>query len=232
MATTHLGTSGVPGSLVFKTGFRRDPVLPPPGRTQLRVYGAPGFPTSLSGKAPSIVVPIVSSDTVSVQWNEDPVNSNTITTQDTTRVTLTESSQLFNQIITVDTASVTLSETVALVQQGVVAITTTDTVSTTLSGEVSAVNVAIATTDTVSVSVTDVSTLTTPAVFLTTTDTVSVTLTETSLLGIFTGVLQFASQDNLNISVVDASDLQMITPTKPAHIRIQPKTARIQIVPL
>lgn len=229
---TWLGTWGAPGRKVFTTGFVRDPVLPPPGRTSLRTYGGPGRIQTFVSKSPAIVVPITSSDTVSVQWNEDPVNSNTITTQDTTRVTLTEVSQLFNQIITTDTASVTLSETVALVQQGVLAVTTSDTVSTTLASEISAVNVAIATTDTVSISVTDVSTLTTPAVFLSTADTVSVTLTETSLLGIFTGVLQFASQDDLSMSVDDIAELQMITPAKPAHIRIQPKSARIQIVPL
>lgn len=232
MAITRLGTWGAPGRVPFKTGFRRDPVLPPPGRTQLRAYGAVGFPTSLSGKAPSIVVPIVSSDTVSVQWNEDPVNSNTIQTQDTVRVSVTESSQLFNQIITADTVSVSLSETVALVQQGVVAITTTDTTSVTLSGEVSVLNVAISTSDTVSVTITDASSLTTPAVFLSSGDTVSVSLTETSLLGIFSGVLQFASNDTITVAITEASEVQMMTPTKPAHIRIQPKTARIQIVPL
>jgi len=231
MATTHLGTWGVPGRLVFKTGFTRDPTLPPPGRTQLRAYGAPGPTNVFNARAPGILVPIVSSDTISVQWVEDPVNSNQILSQDTVRISIAELSQLFNQIITSDTASITLSETVALVQQGVVALTSSDTVSVALT-EVSSSSVAIATADTVNVSFGEVSTLTTPTVIVTTTDTVSISLTETSVLGIFSGVLQFFTQDDLNMAFDEVSDLVQITPTKPAAIRVQPLTARIQIVAL
>jgi hypothetical protein len=231
MATTHLGTWGAPSRLVFKTGFTRDPALSAPGRTQLRVYGAPGPTNVFTSRAPSIVVPIVSFDTVSVQWLEDPVDSNQILTQDTVRISLVELSQLFNQIITGDNATVTLSETVALVQQGVLALTASDTVAVALT-EVLGTSIAIATADAVSVSFGEASTLTTPTVIVSTSDTVSVSLTDTSVLGIFTGVLQFFSQDDLNVSFDEVSDLVQITPSKPALIRIQPLTARIQIVAL
>lgn len=231
MATTHLGTWGTPGRLVFKTGFTRDPTLPPRGRTQLRAYGAPGPPNVFTARAPAILIPIVSSDTVAVQWIEDPVNSNQITTQDTIRISIAELSQLFNQIITGDNATVTLSETVALVQQGVLAISTSDTISVALT-ESSGTSVAIVTTDTVNVALGEASTLTTPIVLVDTSDTVSISLTDTSVLGIFSGVLQFFSQDELDIAFGEISELLQITPSKPALIRIQPKTARIQIVPL
>jgi hypothetical protein len=229
MATTHLGLWGAPGRLAFKTGFTRSAL--PINSTQLRVTGVPGTRNVISSRAPATLVPIVSTDTISIQWVEDPVTSNTILSQDTVRISIAELSQLFNQIITGDNATLTLSETVALVQQGVLALSTSDTVSVSLT-EVSSTSVAIATADTVSVSFSEVSTLTTPTVIVTTSDTVSVSLTDTSVLGIFSGVLQFFSQDNVNIAFDEVSDLVQITPSKPALIRIQPRTARIQIVAL
>jgi hypothetical protein len=230
MATTRLALWGASGPLPFHTGFTRNTLMV--GRTQLRVPGLPGTLNSIPSKTTASLVSIVSSDTLSVQWLEDPVDTNQILSQDTVRISVSELSQLFNQIISSDTAAVAVFETVALLQQGVVALTSSDTVSITLSGEVSTLNVAITTADTVSVTVADTSSLTTPSVSVATSDTVSVTLTEVSLLNIFSGVLQFASTDQLAVSVNESSVLTQITPTKPARIRIFPLTARIQIVPV
>lgn len=229
MATTHLASWGAPGPQVFKTGATHTATLI--GKTQLRVTGAPGPRNVITDHTASILVPIVTTDSLSVQWLEDPVDTNSILSQEAIRFSVAELSQLYNQIISGDTASITLSETVALLQQGVVLFTSSDTVSVTLS-EASALKVAIDTSDIVSISFADVSTLTTPTLIVPSTDTVSVTLTETSVLGIFTGILQFNSGDNLAVAFDETSELTMITPARPALIRIQPLTARIQIVPL
>lgn len=201
-------------------------------RTQLGVGASPTPYTVIGDRVPSILVPIVTSDAVNVQWNEDPVSSNTITSQDSAvRVTLTEQSVLFNSLNPVDSANVTLSETVGLVIVGITTITSTDTVSTHLT-EASAVNVTVITGDTTNVTLTDSSSLSTSAQFITTSDTVSVSVGDASLLGIFTGVLQFTSDDSLNVSVDDESSLDIIVPTKPMRMRIHPLKTRIQIIPI
>lgn len=228
MAVTHLATWGAPGPRVFKPGSSRNP---PAQRTQLRVTGAPGTPNHIGARAPSILVPIVTADTWSIQFNEDPVDSNQIITQDTYRVSLAELSQLFNSVLTTDTYSVSISETIGLIQLGVVPITTTDTWS--VSGtESSVVSVSLATTDTWSVSSTDTSVLSTPALVVATSDTYSVSATESAILGIFTGVLQITVTDIYAFSAAESSNLVQITPSRPMRIRIQPLTARIRITPI
>jgi hypothetical protein len=201
-------------------------------RTLLGVGGSPVTYYDTPDRLPSLLVPITSSDTISVQWNEDPITSNTITSQDvTTRISVSESSQLFNVVLTGDTSSVTVSETVALVQVAATPITTSDTISTTLT-EASAVSVTVVTTDTTSVTLTDSSSLLTSAQSVVASDTVSASLTEASLLAIFTGILQFQSIDELDIAVSEVSAVEQIADRRPMAIRIIPLHARISITPL
>jgi hypothetical protein len=201
-------------------------------RTQLRVFG-PGPYIDIGDKASVTVADISASDTLSVQWLEEPVDSNEIVSADTLRVTLAETSQLLNHLAVVDTASVSLSETVALVQAGVTVKTGTDTLSVTLT-EASAVNVTVSVTDTVSVSVTDASVLLTPTQFITGSDTLSVSATEdTPLLGIFTGILDVLASDTLTVGVLETANMAVFDPpvvSRPFRIRIVPRTARIRIV--
>jgi len=201
-------------------------------RTLLGVGGYPVTYYDTPDRLPSLLVPIVSSDTISVQWNEDPVTSNTITSQDvTTRISVSETSQLFNVVFAVDTASVTVSETVALVQVAATSITASDTVSTTLT-ETSSVSVTLVTSDTTSVTLTDSSSLSTSAQSVVASDTVSASVSEASLLSIFTGILQFQSTDEIDITLTESSELEMVVPTTPFAIRIQPLTATIRITPI
>jgi len=195
------------------------------GATPVPYYDVPG-------KAPSLLVPITTADTVSIQWNEDPITSNQITSQDSTvRVTLTEQSQLFNVVFAVDATNVTVSETVALVQVAATPITASDTVTTTLT-EVSGLNISLITADTISVSATDTSSLSTSTQSVVTADTVSATLTEASLLSIFSGVLQFQSTDAVTVTIDEVSELEMLVDTRPFAIRITPLRAWIRITPI
>jgi len=202
---------------------------------QVTILGVGGTPVSyydVPGKAPSLLVPIISSDTVSVQWTEDPVTSNSISSQDvTTRVSVSETSQLFNVVFATDTVSASLSETIALVQSGVTPVTTSDTVATSVA-EISAVNVTVVTADAVSVSLTDTSNLSTSSQSITASDTVSISVGEGSLIGIFSGILQFQSSDDLIVDISEVSTIDQVVDRRPMAIRIIPLRTWISISPL
>jgi|SRR5689334_917874 len=201
-------------------------------RTLLGVGGSPVTYYDTPDRLPSLLVPIVTSDTISVQWNEDPVTSNTITSQDvTTRISVSETSQLFNVVFATDIANVSISETIALVQSGVTPVTTTDTVSTSLT-EASAVSVTLVTSDTTSVTLTDASTLSTSSQSVITADTVSVTVGDASLIGIFSGILQLQSSDDVVMGCSEDSTVNQIVDRRPMAIRVIPLSTRISITPI
>lgn len=201
-------------------------------RTLLGVGGTPVTYYDTPDRLPSLLVPIVTSDVISVQWNEDPVTSNTISSQDvTTRISVSEASQLFNVVFAVDSANVSISETIALVQSGVTPVTTTDTVSTTLT-ETSAVNVTVVTSDTTSVTLTDSSSLSTSSQSITTSDTVSVSVGDASLIAIFSGILQLQDSDDVIVAVSETSEVDQIVDRRPMAIRIIPLGTRISITPI
>lgn len=202
--------------------------------TELGVWGAPRPHQVLEAVAPSLIFNLDVSDTLSVQWLEEPVDENQIVSSDNLRVSLTEVSSLLNHIQVVDAVSVQLSETISLLQSAVTLKTASDTLSVTLT-ETSAVNVTLAVTDTVSVSVSDTSSLLTPTEAIVVTDTLSVSVTEAApLLGVFTGILDVTASDILVVSASEnaiRADYVPPTATRPFRIRIIPRTARIRIVP-
>jgi hypothetical protein len=203
-------------------------------RTQRGLYAGPAPYVVLDDKAIVTVFDLFVSDTLPVQWLEEPVDENEIISADALRVSLTfETSQLLNHIGVTDNVTTTLSETISLLQSGVTAKTASDTVSVSMAESVT-VNVTLAITDTVSVSLTDTSSLLTPAQFVAVTDTLSVSLTEdTPLLGIFTGILDILSADIVQVGFVESAVRDLYVPpveVRPFRIRIIPRSARIRII--
>jgi hypothetical protein len=203
--------------------------------TQRGLHGGPAPYVELADKAIVTTFGLVVSDSLSVQWLEEPVDENQIVCADTQRVSVSETSQLLNYLAVTDTTSVQLSETVSLLQSGVTTKAVTDTLSVSLT-DASSVGVTLSVTDDVSVSLTDTSSLLTPAQFIEAADAVSVSLTEdTPLLGIFTGVLDVLASDIVRVSTTDSAIQSVYVPpvfteTRPYRIRIVPRTARIRII--
>jgi len=201
--------------------------------TELGLYGGPRPHQQYAAATAVSTFALDVSDTLAVQWLEEPVDSNEIISGETLRVGLAEVSALFNFVQASDTVQVQLSETISLLQSGVTLKTASDTLSVTLT-ETSSVGVSLAVSDTASVSVADTSGLVTPSVSVDVTDTLSVSLTEgTPLLGVFSGVLDITASDILVVSTVESGISNNYVPTaaiRPFRIRIVPRTARIRIV--
>lgn len=168
------------------------------------------------------------SDTLLVQWNEDPVNEQFVTVADTVRVTLTDIAALHNRIDSVDTLSIGLSETVALVQSGVTLKTASDTASVTLTESV-ALSVTLDVSDTCSVTFSgETATVATPVEAITVNDTLSVSVDDASLIEVFTGVLTLAVADDVRVSVVDTAVRQDIVEVTVSRITFRLRQSRIR----
>ena len=138
-----------------------------------------------------------------------------------------------SRLAVTDAANVSLSETVALITSGIVTKTTSDTLSVSAT-EGRSLYVTLDVTDTVSVSVSDASVLVTPTQSLAPTDTLSISVDEDAVRGIFTGVIDFPTYDDVLVSVADTAlvDPNVLQTVRPMRIRIIPRIARIRIVAL
>lgn len=201
-------------------------------RTQLWPGGGPGFQYDIADKTAGAILAVTASDTVSVQWTEDPVDQNFILSQDNALVSVGEVSAVFNFLAVADTASVSLSETIGILQAGVNTLTGSDTLSVTLT-DTSSLSVTLSTTDTVSVTLSaQTAAVATSVQTVTATDTVSVTVSDVALLGVFTGILSIAVNDSVRVALTENSSLLIRVPTKPMRIRIMAETTRIRIIPI
>jgi hypothetical protein len=199
--------------------------------TELGVWGAPRPYQILAGVTAVSVFALEVSDTLSVQWLEEPVDENTITSGDTLRVTLSEVASLRNNIAAFDTLSVSITENIALIQSGVTLKTASDTVSVTLT-ETTAISVTVEVTDTASVTFSgETATLTTPVEVVVASDTLSVSVDEAALLQVFTGINPLSVSDSAFVSLLESATIVARTPVDPYRIRIIPRMARIRIIP-
>lgn len=197
--------------------------------TEMSPRGSPGPYYTLSAKSPQVVLPLTVSDTLSVQWNEEPVDQNFIVSGDLVRVTLAEVSALYNRLDVIDTLSSSVSEAIALVQAAIISKPVSDTLSVTLT-DASAVNVTVAVTDTLSTTLSaETSAVATFTQLIDVMDTLSVSVADATTLQVFTGVLAMSVADVVSISLAESATQSIFIPTKPLRIRIMPKSARIRI---
>jgi len=197
--------------------------------TELRVYLNPGPYHDIGAKTPATIADIAVSDTLSVQWLEQPVDENFIVSGETVRVSITEASQLLNHLAVGDGLPVSVSETLALSQSGVTDKAASDTLSVSIT-DVSALSVTADVVDSLSVTLSgETSSVATPAQSITASDTLTVSVDDASLINIFTGVLSLTVADDLNVRVTDASSFSVRVPTKPRRINILGREARILI---
>jgi hypothetical protein len=192
-------------SALFTTDFHLD-------KTELRPYGGPGPYHEIGDKTAVTIAELDVTDTLSVQWLEEPVDEQGVDVNDTLRVSLGEVGTLHNRIDAVDQLSVSLSETLSLLQTGVTLKTASDTASVTFSAETVTLHISLDVTDTASVTFSDeIATVDTLVEVITASDTLSVTLDEpTPLLEVFTGVLTLAVADELRVLVADTADQEDI----------------------